>query len=169
MVKHRLFFCAGYVFWNKLRLVKTQNSKEISATRQFICEALIFFETWVLSNLNLFWMVYLWNFCNEYWKLVIRKYSVGEILWWLFIFNLKCLCHKTNWKVLLDKCSLKIKGLLKFGNLSWQWYLMYLPYQLSYHPEKILKIDLVCPIVIKRIKTKIEANFKWLVSIWCLN
>ena len=33
---------------------------------------------------------------------------------------------------------------------------MYLPCQLSYHPEKILRIDLVCPIVIKRIKTKLK-------------
>ena len=27
-------------------------------------------------------------------------------------------------------------------------------YELSYHPEEILKVDLVCLIVIKRIKTK---------------
>ena len=32
----------------------------------------------------------------------------------------------------------------------------YLPYQLSYHPEKIVKMDLVCPIVLQRIKTKLK-------------
>ena len=36
-------------------------------------------------------------------------------------------------------------------------HLLYLPDQLSRHPEKILKIDLVCPIVIKKIKTKLKA------------
>ena len=36
-------------------------------------------------------------------------------------------------------------------------HLLYLPYQLSCHPQKILKIDLVCPILIEKIKTKLKA------------
>ena len=71
-------------------------------------------------NLIQFQMVHFRNFCNQ--TAMIRKYSEEEILWWLFIFNLKCLCHQTNWKELLNKYRLKIRGLLKFGNLSWKWF-----------------------------------------------
>ena len=50
----------------------SQNSdskRNQSHKTKFILEILIFFGTWVSTNLNLFRMVYLWNFCNEDWKI----------------------------------------------------------------------------------------------------
>ena len=90
-------------------------------------------------------------------KVVIGKYSEEEILWRHFIFSLKCYVTSTNWKELLDKYRLKIKGLLKFGNLSWKWWtLIVFTISITLPPKKILKNALVCPIVIKRIKTKLK-------------
>ena len=35
---------------------------------------------------------------------------------------------------------------------------MYLPYQLSsYHPEKVLNLDFMCPIIVKNIKAKVKS------------
>ena len=53
-------------------------------------------------------------------KVMIVNYSEEKIIWWLFIFSLKCFCHQTNCKDLLDKYRLKIKqGGHKFWN-SWK-------------------------------------------------
>ena len=134
--------------WNRLRLVETQILKEINVTiLNLFLRYWLFRGTWVSTNLNLFQMVYFWNFCNEY-----RKSCDWEILWgrntlvafylqpWMFM-SLDQL-QRTSWHILIA--------------------LLYISYLTT--PKKILKIDLVCPIVIKRIKSKLKQILTYLPS-----
>ena len=49
---------------------------------------------------------------------------------------------------------------MQFGNLEIyvenDWPLLYLSHHLSYHPEKLLKKDLVCPSIIQKKNNKIK-------------
>ena len=111
------------MFWNRLRLVKTRIPNEISVKRLNLL-----FRYWFFSGLEfrLILICFEWSiseiFVMKIEKVVIGKCSEEEILWFLFIFSLEFLCHYTNWKDLLEKYRLKIKGLLKFGNLSWKFW-----------------------------------------------
>ena len=52
---------------------------------------------------------------------------------------------------------------LKLGSVENDRHLLYLPYQSSnYHPEKVLDMDLMCLIIIKKGLNKNKSNVTWL-------
>ena len=114
------------------------------------------FGTWILTNLNLFRMVYFWSFFNEDWK-----NRDLEILWKRN--TLAVLYHQPQMFISVDQLKRGSRQILvenKRSSEIWKFRFEmmdpYLPYQLSYHPEKIVKMDLVFLIVLQRIKTKLK-------------